>query len=143
VARKRAKSAHGGRGGPKGLGQNLKTLGSSPDDFTNLNYTDYRGQVIAPRMRQALTAQANAYGASGQLSIMPGYLKPYLDKMYQPGGEYDPGGGFKPFTPSKDPNIKQPSQADIDEFRNFMERYGPKAALERAEKNGYDTSSLR
>ena len=133
----------GSRGGPKGLGQNLKTIGSSPGDFTNLNYTDYRGQVIAPRMRQALTAQANAYGASGQLSQMPGYLKPYLDPMYSPGGEFDPGGGFKPFTASKDPNIKQPTDADKKEFQDYMERYGPQAALARAEKNGYDTSSFR
>ena len=73
--------------------------------------------------------------------IMPGYLKPYLDKMYQPGGEYDPGGGFKPFTINKD--LKQPSPADARSSKSYMERYGPKAALDRAEKNGYDISSLR
>ena len=130
----------GSRGGPKGLGQNLKTLGSSPEDFTNLNYTDYRGRVIAPRMQQALTAQANAYGASGQLSIMPGYLKEYLDPMYKPGGEYDPGGGFKPFTPSKD--LKQPNQATKDAFKSDMEHLGPKKALENLRTHGFDTSSL-
>ena len=130
------------RGGPKGLGQNLKTLGSSPEDFTNLSYADYRGRVIAPRMQQALTAQANAYGASGQLSIMPGYLKPYLDKMYQSGGEYDPGGGFKPFTPSTDKTLKQPNQATLDAFRSDMEHLGPKKALENLRTHGFDTSSL-
>jgi hypothetical protein len=130
------------RGGPKGLGQNLKTLGSSPEDFTNLSFADYRDHVIAPRMQQALTAQANAYGASGQLSQMPGYLKPYLDKMYQPGGEFDPGGGFKPFTPSTDKNLKQPNQATLDAFRSDMEHLGPKKALENLRAHGFDTSSL-
>jgi hypothetical protein len=129
------------RGGPKGLSQNLKTLGSNPDDFTDLGITDYRGDVIAPRMRQALAAQANAYGASGQINIMPGYLKPYLDQQYQPGGENDPGGGFKPFTPSKD--LKQPNASTLNAFRNDVEHRGPKAALANLEAQGFDTSSLK
>ena len=73
------------RGGPKGVNQNLKTLGSSPEDFTNASLTNYRDSVIAPRMRQALTAQANANGAAGQANSMPGYLKHYVDPMYQSG----------------------------------------------------------
>jgi putative NADPH-quinone reductase len=93
-------------------------------------------------MQQALTAQANAYGASGQLSKMPGYLKPYLDQMYQPGGEFDPGGGFKPFTPSADKNLKQPNQATLDAFRADMEHVGPKRALEHLRSQGFDTSGL-
>ena len=72
----------GSRGGPKGVNQNLKTLGSSPEDFTNSSLTNYRDTVIAPRMRQALTAQANANGAAGQANSMPGYLRHYLDQMY-------------------------------------------------------------
>jgi hypothetical protein len=129
------------RGGPKGLSQNLKTLGSNPDDFANLGYSDYRGDVIAPRMRQALTAQANAYGAAGRLNEMPGYLQSYLDPMYKPGGDFDPGGGFKTVTPSKD--LKQPDAAALNDFRTAMEHRGPKWALQKLEDAGYDTSSLR
>ena len=129
------------RGGPKGVGQNLAILGADTDAFTNTGVKDYLGNVIAPRMKNALTAQANAYGAAGRLADMPGYLKAYLDPMYQAGGDLDPGGPSKAFTANKD--LKQPTEADLVDFRNYMERYGPEAALKRAEKNGYDTSSLR
>jgi hypothetical protein len=136
----------GSRGGPKGLGQNLKTLGSNPEDFTNLNYSDYRGDVIAPHMRQALTAKANAYGASGQLSQMPGYLKEYLDPMYKPGGEFDPGGGFKSAAPDTDANGKplpQPDAAHLKDFKMALEYRGPEVALKALKDAGFDTSAFR
>jgi len=135
------------RGGPKGVGQNIKTLGSSPEDFTNASLTNYRDTVIAPRMRQALTAQANAYGASGQANAMPGYLRPYLDQsLYGPGGELDIGGSPKTVTPDTGPDgkpLKQPNAATVSAFKNDMEHYGPKVALEHLKAQGFDTSTLR
>jgi hypothetical protein len=130
------------RGGPKGVGQNLAVLGANPDDFTNYGIGDFRNKVIAPKIQLALTAQANAYGAAGRLNEMPGYLKPYLDQMYQPGGDLDPGGGYKPFTPSKDPNLKQPDAAALAAFKGNMEHYGPHEAIQHLKEMGYDTSSL-
>ena len=130
------------RGGPKGVGQNLAVLGANPEDFTNYGIGDFRNKVIAPKIQLALTAQANAYGAAGRLNEMPGYLKPYLDQMYQPGGDLDPGGGYKPFTPSKDPNLKQPDATALAAFKDNMEHYGPKAAIAHLKEKGYDTSSL-
>ena len=131
------------RGGPKGVGQNLSVLGANPDDYTNYGIGDFRNKVIAPKIQLALGAQANAYGAAGRLNEMPGYLQPYLDDMYKPGGDLDPGGGFKPYTPSKDPNLKQPNQATLAQFKTDMEHYGPKAALQHLKDHGFDTSSLQ
>jgi hypothetical protein len=128
------------RGGPKGVGQNLAILGANTDDLTNLGISDYRDKVIAPRMQNALTAQANAYGAAGRLSDMPGYLQPYLDPMYKPGGDLDPGGPMKSFTTNKD--LKQPNATTIAAFKNDMEHYGPKVALDHLKSQGFDTSSL-
>lgn len=128
------------RGGPKGVGQNLATLGANPDDYTNFGIGDFRNEIIAPKLKAALTAQANAYGAAGRLGDMPGYLKPYLDQMYQPGGDLDPGGGFKTVTPDK--NLKQPTAQDLIDFQNAVEHYGPRAALDHLKKKGYDTSAL-
>ena len=88
----------------------------------------------------ALTAQANAFGAAGRLNEMPGYLKPYLDPMYQPGGDLDPGGGFKPSTPSKD--LKPLDAAAHSGFQTDLEHYGPKIALQHLKSQGYDTSSV-
>jgi hypothetical protein len=129
------------RGGPKGVGQNLAILGANSEDLTNLGITDYGDSVIAPRMRNALTAQANAYGAAGRLSDMPGYLKPYLDTMYQPGGDLDPGGPMKSFTPNK--NLKQPDAEDLKAFQNDLEHYGPQVALKHLEAQGFDISSVK
>jgi hypothetical protein len=134
------------RGGPKGVNQNLKTLGSSPDDFVNSSLTNYRESVIAPRMRQALQAQANANGAAGQANSMPGYLRLYLDRMYQPGGDLDIGGSPKAVTPETGPDgkpLKQPNDATINAFKKDMEHYGPEKALEHLKAQGFDTSSLR
>jgi hypothetical protein len=128
------------RGGPSGVGQNLKLLGASPEDFTNMGITNYNEDVISPRMVQALTAQANAYGAAGQLKNMPGYLKFYLDKMYAPGGDFDLSGGFKPATPNN--KLKQPTEADLENFRTDLEHSGPKAAIQEFKARGFDTSSL-
>ena len=128
------------RGGPKGVGQNHKQFGANTEDFTNLGITDYRGDVIQPRIKQALTAQANAYGAAGMANSMPGYLKPYLDPMYQTGGDLDIGGAPKAVTPDK--NLKQPGAEELRGFQNDLERFGPKTALKHLRDQGYDTSSL-
>ena len=134
------------RGGPKGVNQNLKSLGSSPEDFTNSSLTNYRDTVIAPRMRQALTAQANANGAAGQANSMPGYLKHYLDPMYQSGGDLDIGGSPKANSPDTGPNGKplpQPDDAHMKDFWVALEHRGPQFALDNLKKAGFDTSSLR
>jgi hypothetical protein len=135
------------RGGPKGVGQNIKTLGSSPEDFTNASLTNYRDTVIAPRMRQALTAQANAYGASGQANTMPGYLRNYVDQnLYGAGGELDIGGAPKKVTPDTGPDGKplpQPDAAHLQDFYTALEHRGPKFALDGLKAAGFDTSSLR
>jgi hypothetical protein len=130
------------RGGPKGVGQNLAMLGANPDDYTNYGIGDFRNKVIVPKIQFALQAQANAYGAAGRLNEMPGYLQPYLDQMYKPGGDLDPGGGYKPFTPSKDPSLKQPDAAALAAFKDNMEHYGPHEAIKHLKEQGYDTSSL-
>ena len=134
------------RGGPKGVNQNLKTLGSSPDDFVNSSLTNYRDTVIAPRMRQALTAQANANGAAGQANSMPGYLNHYVDKMYQSGGELDIGGSPKTTSPDVGPNGKPlppPDAAALRDFYTALEHRGPQYALNGLKAAGYDTSALR
>ena len=128
------------RGGPKGVGQNLASLGANPDDFTDLGVKDYGENIIAPKMRTALTAQANAYGAAGRLSDMPHYLDQYLDEMYKPGGDLDPGGGTKQFTVNKD--LKQPNATTLAAFKNDLEHRGPKAAIANLKSQGFDTSSL-
>ena len=120
------------RGGPKGVNQNLKTLGSSPEDFTNSSLTNYRDTVIAPRMRQALTAQANSNGAAGQANSMPGYLQHYLDQMYKSGGDLDIGGSPKANSPDLGPNGKplpQPDAAALRDFYVALEHRGPDFAL--------------
>jgi hypothetical protein len=129
------------RGGPKGVGQNLAILGANSEDFTNLGIKDYRNDVIAPRMVNALTAQANAYGAAGRLADMPGYLKDYLDPMYQKGGDLDPGGPMKAFTPDK--TLKQPGPEEMAVFKQDLEHFGPTIALNHLKANGYDPSGLR
>jgi hypothetical protein len=134
------------RGGPKGVNQNLKTLGSSPEDFTNAKLTNYRDTVIAPRMRQALTAQANANGAAGQANGMPGYLQHYLDPMYKAGGDLDIGGSPKANSPDTGPNGKPlppPDAAHMQDFWTALEHRGPQFALDNLKKAGFDTSSLR
>jgi hypothetical protein len=129
------------RGGPKGVGQNLAILGANTEDLTNLGINDYTGSVIQPRMKNALTAQANAYGAAGRLADIPGYLKPYLDPMYQSGGDLDPGGPVgKTVQPNKD--LKQPNAATLAKFQNDMEHLGPKAAIQHLKDQGFDTSGL-
>ena len=129
------------RQGPKGVGQNLATLGANPEGFTNFGIKDYGENVIAPKIRIALTAQANAYGAAGRLADLPGYLKPYLDPMYQSGGDLDPGGPIgKSAQPNKD--LKQPTAQDLIDFQNAVEHYGPRVALDHLKKKGYDTSAL-
>jgi hypothetical protein len=128
------------RGGPKGVGQNLAILGANTEDFTNLGIKDYGNDVIAPRMRNALTAQANAYGAAGRLADMPGYLQPYLDQMYKPGGDLDPGGGMKTTKPNKD--LTQPTAEDLAAFKNDLEHYGPNVAIKHFKAQGFDTSSV-
>jgi hypothetical protein len=136
----------GSRGGPKGVNQNLKTLGSSAKDFTNSSLTNYRDTVIAPRMRQALTAQANSNGAAGQANNMPGYLNHYLDQMYQKGGDLDIGGSPKSNSPDTGPNGKplpQPDQAHLQDFFTALEHRGPDYALKHLKDAGFDTSSLR
>ena len=130
------------RGGPKGVGQNLATLGSNPEAFTDFSISHYGEDQIAPKIRTALQAQANAYGASGQLAQMPHYLDQYLDPMYKPGGDLDPGGGTKQFTPSKDPNLTQPTPQDMETFKHNLEHYGPKRALAQFKADHIDTSSL-
>ena len=134
--------AMGSRGGPKGVGQNLATLGSNPDAFTDYGITNYGEDQIAPKIRTALQAQANAYGASGQLATMPHYLDQYLDPMYKPGGDLDPGGPTKSFALSKDPNLKQPTAQDLNVFNHNLEHYGPKRALAQLKADNIDTSSL-
>jgi hypothetical protein len=134
------------RGGPKGVNQNLKTLGSSPEDFTNSSLTNYRDTVIAPRMRQALQAQANANGAAGQANSMPGYLQHYLDQMYKSGGDLDIGGAPKANSPDTGPNGKplpQPDAAHMQDFWTALEHRGPEFALKALKDAGFDTSSLR
>jgi len=130
------------RGGPKGVDQNLATLGANPEGFTDFSVSHYGEDQIAPKVRTALVAQANAYGAAGRLSEMPHYLDQYLDPMYQRGGDLDPGGPTKAFTLSKDPNLKQPTPADIDTFKHNLEHFGPKRALAQLKADGIDTSSL-
>ena len=134
------------RGGPKGVNQNLKSLGSSPEDFVNSSLTDYRDTVIAPRMRQALTAQANSNGAAGQANSMPGYLQHYLDKMYQSGGDLDIGGSPKANSPDLGPNGKPlppPDAAHMQDFWTALEHRGPDFALKNLKNAGFDTSALR
>jgi hypothetical protein len=128
------------RGGPKGVGQNLAILGANSEDFTNLGIKDYVGDVIQPRIKNALTAQANAYGAAGRLADMPGYLQPYLDPMYHPGGDLDPGGSFKTVTPNK--KLTQPTADDLASFKNDLERFGPTNAIKHFKAQGFDTSSV-
>jgi hypothetical protein len=130
------------RGGPKGVDQNLATLGANPEGFTDFGVSHYGEDQIAPKIRTALVAQANAYGAAGRLSEMPHYLDQYLDPMYQRGGDLDPGGPTKQFTPSKDPNLTQPTPADLDMFKHNLEHYGPKRALAQLKADHIDTSSL-
>jgi hypothetical protein len=134
------------RGGPKGVNQNLKTLGSSPDDFVNSSLTSYRDSVIAPRMRQALTAQSNANGAAGQANSMPGYLQHYLDPMYKAGGDLDIGGSPKanpPDTGSDGKPLPPPDAAHMKDFWTALEHRGPEVALKGLKDAGFDTSSLR
>ena len=130
------------RGGPKGVDQNLATLGANSEGFTDFSVSHYGEDQIAPKIRTALVAQANAYGAAGRLSEMPHYLDQYLDPMYQRGGDLDPGGPTKAFTLSKDPNLKQPTPADLDTFRHNLEHYGPKRAIAQLKADNIDTSSL-
>lgn len=134
------------RGGPKGVGQNLRTVGSAAEDFTNASLTNYRDTVIAPRMRQALTAQANANGAAGQFNSMPRYLRHYADQMYQAGGDLDIGGSPRANTPDKGPDGKplpQPDAAHLQDFYTALEHRGPEFALKHLKDAGFDTSSLR
>ena len=134
------------RGGPKGVNQNLKSLGSSPEDFTNSSLTNYRDSVIAPRMRQALTAQANANGAAGQANSMPGYLKHYLDQMYQSGGDLDIGGSPKANSPDLGPNGKplpQPDAAHMTTSRTAWSITGLHFALQTPKERGLRHTALR
>jgi hypothetical protein len=129
------------RGGPKGVGQNLAGLGANPEDYTNFGIGNYREEVLVPKIKTALVAQANSFGAAGRLGDLPGYLRPYLDQMYQPGGDLDPGGPIgKTVQPNKD--LKQLSEQDKRDFQNAVEHYGPRAALKHLKDNGYDTSAL-
>jgi hypothetical protein len=115
-------------------------LGANTEDFTNLGIKNYTDEVIAPRIKNALTAQANAYGAAGRLADMPGYLQPYLDPMYHPGGDLDPGGNFKTVKPNKD--LTQPTAEDLAAFKNDLEHYGPTIAIKHFKAQGFDTSSV-
>ena len=124
------------RGGPKGVNQNLKSLGSSPEDFVNGSLTNYRDSVIAPRMRQALTAQANANGAAGQANSMAGYLKHYVDQMYKSGGDLDIGGSPKANSPDLGPNGKPLPQPDAAHWRTSRRGWsiaGPRRAQDSQE----------
>jgi hypothetical protein len=128
------------QGGPHQV--DLSSIGVNAGDFTKtgLSKDQYLNDVIAPHMRAALTAKANMYGASGQVNVMPGYLKPYLDPIYQEGGQLDMGTGFKPFTPDKN---KKPIPDDMNaRIKRSIESIGAELTLNKLRQAGYDTSSL-
>ena len=86
------------RGGPRASAK--LALGATPDDFTNS-----RHHRLPRRCHRAAHA-AGAHRAGqrlrrgGQANDMPGYLQPYLDLMYKPGGDLDLG-GFKAPRPTR------------------------------------------
>jgi hypothetical protein len=130
-------------GQAKAPGQiDLSGISVNPDDFqkTGLSEDDYQTDVIAPRIRAALTGQANMFGASGQLDKMPGYLRPYLDAAYQAGGVLDMGVPFKTVQP--DTTKKQITAAEMPQFQKTLEIFGPKRAIDYWRGKGYDVSSL-
>jgi hypothetical protein len=127
------KAAPGTQGALSGLqsgAPDLTTYSTPPDD--------YRQNVVAPLMRQALTAQANAYGASGQTDKMPPYLRAYLDPVYAPGGELYVGSGA--WKASKADPTKKPLTPAI--AKTQIEEYGPSKGIQVLKNGGYDTSSL-
>jgi hypothetical protein len=122
----------------------LLPLGPAAADLTKygLSEDDYRKDVIAPLMKQTLTAQANNWGASGRTDEMPGYLKPYLDPIYQQNGQLYVKSPYAKAAPQPQQGMAPLTPKDQAQFKELMETYGPQKALEifRGEKK--DTSSL-
>ena len=94
----------GSRGGPKGVGQNLTTLGcelrrlhrSELSPTTTTMSSRHACGRRSPR-RPTPTARRAGQRYAGLPSALP---RP----QYQPGGDLDPGVGFKPYTKNK--NLK-------------------------------------
>ena len=130
------KAAPGTQGALAGLqsgAPDLTTYSTPPDD--------YRQNVVAPLMRQALTAQANAYGASGQTDRMPPYLRQYLDPVYAPSGElYVGSGAWKVAPPDQTKTPLAPNM--IPKAKALIEKWGPQTAIQKLKDGGIDTSSL-
>ena len=104
------------KGGP-GTQTSLLGLNSDAANLTkySLPEDNYSKDVVSPIMKQALTAQANNYGASGQTDQMPGYLKPYLSDVYKQGGElYVSSGAKRQVTPK--PGAKPMNAKDVSDF---------------------------
>jgi hypothetical protein len=114
----------------------MASIGSDAEGLANhgLSADQYQDLVITPQIKQALTAQANNYIASGKTSQMPGYLRPYAD----PTATLQPRVGVTPNT-----KLKQMSAEDIADAQSIVEMHGPKAALKFFDDKGYDTSPLR
>jgi hypothetical protein len=122
----------------------LLGLASGAPDFTKfaLPESDYRSSVLQPAMRAALTAQAANYGASGRTDEAPGYLKPYMDPIYQPGGDLYVKSPSPRATKTPEPGTTPLTPKDVQDFKEMMETFGPQKALDifRGEKK--DVSSL-
>ena len=131
------------KGGP-GTQASLLGLNSDAANLTKYSLPDenYSKDVITPVMKQALTAQANNYGATGQTDSMPGYLKPYLSDVYKPGGELYVSSGAKRATGAPKPGSRPLGPKDMKDFQTYMERYGPQRALQQFGDEGFDTSSV-
>jgi hypothetical protein len=129
-----------------GPGTQTSLLGLNQDAANLTKYglpeDNYTGDVISPIMKQALTAQANNYGASGQTDQMPGYLKPYLSDVYKQGGELYVSSGVKRSAPAAKPGAKPMGAKDMSDFQDYVEHYGPQRAIQQFKNEGFDTSSL-
>ena len=60
------------------------------------NIQDYNAQAIAPLLTRLDEAQAEGYGASGQIQNAPERLRPFIDKTYLTGGRMHLDDGAAP-----------------------------------------------
>jgi len=139
----RQAAAAAAKGGP-GTAGTLTGMAVNAGDLTK--YTtpegDYRSTVLTPMIKQTLTAMANNYGASGQADNMPAYLRPYLSKVYQPGGELYVGSGSFKQAPQPAPGKKAITPEMLPAIQKSIETQGPARVFKGLQANKYDTSSL-
>lgn len=128
-------------GAPGSRPGDFATIGANLEDFnkTGMSSDEYQRDVIQPRMRAALVAQANAWAAAGKYNSMPGYLRLYADPVYGQGGELDMGGSPKAGRPA-DKDRKPVTEAEMPVIRGWIETYGPRKAKELADQAHYDMS---